>query len=145
MTLKQIYQKIETLFNNTIMFQSIEYRPSYEFSRNPDIIYPAIFVEEPVNGNFSTKEASALTYAIVFSDRSLEGLENRLEIMSRLLQFTNIFMSMLNDELEFESWNTLMYEENEQDRCYSIRTEFIINYNIDYICDDFDNYIKPTC
>lgn len=144
MTIKYIYEKIKTLFNTTVLFRSIETRQAFEFSRNPNIEYPAIFVEMPVSET-SDGENIALQYAIVFSDRSLEDLSNQLEIQSRLHSFAHIFIQMLSEELEITNISYLLYEENEQDRCYSVRAEFTINWKEDFICDDFEQYIKPVC
>ena len=146
MTIKTIIKDIENVYNNTILFQSFTVAPSYEYQRSPDLLYPAMFVELPQSDVQINTEINDLSLVITFSDRSFEGMENDLEISSRIHMFANIFMKICINEynLEFTDLNFLMFTEEGEDRVYSVRCEFKISHSIG-VCDDYSTYVKPTC
>jgi hypothetical protein len=147
MTIKEIINHIETVYNNSILFQSFTVGTIFEFSRDSNILYPSLFVEIPTLDENINEDTSNISFAIVFSDRSNEDYLNQLEIVSRLHQFSKIFMMLLASEtpLEFSNPKFLIYEEDANDRCYSCRTEFNIYNTNSGLCEDFIDYLRPTC
>lgn len=151
-TLKQIVDLINKLQTDTILFESFSYEPIWEISSKPDIRYPSVFCKVPMNETITTGtlNVSDLAMTLIFSDRSLESYFNRLEIESKLREVSTIFMLLLieifaDNNLTVDSYNFLFYEENTNDRCYSISCDFNIKMNLNGVCLDFINYTKPIC
>jgi len=148
MTIKGIINEMEaTTTALSLIFKSFSTGVESEWTRSQEIVYPNVYAIRP---QFSSYDSLGITYIVpvIFSDRSIEGLENALEIHSTLnnsmliwcQQITNTFDDL---NLACIMTNFLHDQEGGLDRCYYIRAELQVFIPIS-LCTDIINF-NPTC
>ena len=119
-----LFRQHTTTWN--LLFNQFEYISPGEYSRNTNLLYPLVSFERCLFGTFDTE---SITYkiALVFSDRSVEGLETEIPILSRLLNSTQIYMTNFistYDPIAISNISFLTDQEAGNDRTYLVRVEF---------------------
>lgn len=148
MTIKGIIDLMESTTNSlALIFKSFSSGVESEWTRSQEVVYPNVFAIRP---QFSSYESDGITYIVpvIFSDRSIEGLENALEIHSTLNNSMLIWSQQLVnnfDAIDIGCTMTTFLHDQEGglDRAYYIRAEFSIFVPIS-LCTDIINF-EPVC
>ena len=148
MTIKGIITQMEnTTTALSLIFKSFSTGVESEWTRSQEIVYPNVYAIRP---QFSSFDSEGITYIVpvIFSDRSIEGLENALEIHSTLNNSMLIWCQQLTngfDDLDIGCTMTSFLHDQEGglDRVYYIRAELSIFIPIS-LCTDIYNF-NPTC
>lgn len=148
MTIKGIIDEMEaTTQSLSLIFKSFTTGVESEWTRSQEIVYPNVFSARP---QFSAYDSTGITYTVpvIFSDRSIEGLENALQIHSNLNNSMLIWCQQISNNFEdlnlsCTMTNFLHDQEGGLDRCYYIRAELQVWIPIS-LCTDIINF-NPTC
>lgn len=151
MTIKSIVEAFESeqiILN--ILFNSFTYGSESYYSLDQSIVYRNIYCCTPIISDQSTLGMITYKWVLIFSDWSLQGLENQLEIMSNLDSSVIYYMNDLqnyidNNNLSMSLGNPsyLHYQQNALDQAYIIRVEFDVEVPITQ-CIDLSQF-NPVC
>lgn len=120
----ELFETHTTLWN--LLFKQFEYISPAEYSRDTNLLYPLVSFERCLFGSFTT-EQTTYKISLIFSDRSIEGLENEISILSNLINSTQIYMIDFGnryDQIGIENVSFLTDQEAGNDRTYVVRVEF---------------------
>jgi hypothetical protein len=148
MTIKGIIDEMEATTNSlSLIFKSFSTGVESEWSRSQEVVYPNVFAVRPA---FSSYDGNGITYlvSVIFSDRSIEGLENALQIHSTLNNSMLIWCQQIENNFDNLDLSCTMKDfvhdqEAGLDRCYYIRAEFEVYIPI-ALCTDIINF-EPQC
>ena len=144
MTLKELIEKFEFYIDQfPSLFSSKQYGAYAEFTRDQEILYPAVFIERPSAEKIDiSNNTTQMTCALVFSDRSLEDMSNRIQILSKLRNSALILLKSMQQREDVDMTNVsfLLSEEEGNDRVYYIRAEFDITLQFPQVCLDAETY-----
>jgi len=146
MTLNELITTfIEHIESMPLLYKSWEYGPGFEVQRNPEVVYPAAYIERPNIAQIDiSSNTRQITCGIKFTDRSIEDLSNRLNILSNLENMALIFIKSYTEtyqDVEVRSASIIYDEEAYQDRCYLVRLEFTAVVEYDNVCDDIMSFM----
>jgi hypothetical protein len=148
MTIKGIIDEMEATTNSLfLIFKSFSTGVESEWTRSQEVVYPNVFAIRP---QFSSFDNQGITYIVpvIFSDRSIEGLENALQIHSTLNNSMLIWCQQILNNFDNLDLSCVMSDfvhdqEGGLDRCYYIRAEFKVFIPI-ALCTDIINFV-PEC
>ena len=120
----ELFETHTTLWN--LLFKQFEYISPAEYSRDTNLIYPLVSFERCLFGTFTTEETT-YKISLIFSDRSIEGLENQISILSNLINSTQIYMLDFSNrhlDIGINNLTFLTDQEAGNDRTYKVKVEF---------------------
>jgi len=120
----ELFETQTTLWN--LLFKQFEYISPGEYSRDTNLLYPLVSFERCLFGSFTTEETT-YKISLIFSDRSIEGLENEISILSNLINSTQIYMIDFGNryiDIGVSNVTFLTDQESGNDRAYKVKVEF---------------------